>query len=236
MSSWLDRVARRAAGQPARMPDAVGHPHPLDAPSGATPLGATADAEPRGTSRRDFLMRAGVVGAAVWTVPVIDSALAPAAAASTPNCTGVCGGACPLCGPGQGTCSTNSQCASGLTCSGGVCKAAQGSTCTANSQCVTNVCLAGTCMGTVAGTTCTGYSTCLSYLCVNGTCRQSGSLWPFNTCASSADCYTSGGCNASTHTCNDSARNGKCLTNADCASPYTCQGEDLNTWTYGTCK
>jgi hypothetical protein len=224
MSRWLDQVARRAAGQPAQTSPTA--PEPVR----STPTGSTA-----GSSRRDFLKRAGVVGAAVWTVPVIESALAPAAAASTPNCTGVCGGACPLCTAGQGTCTTNSQCASGLTCSGGVCKAAQGATCTSNAQCVTNVCLSGTCRGTVAGTTCTNSNTCLSQACLNGVCHQSGTLYPWNTCASSADCYTNGGCNASTHTCNDSTKGGKCLIDSDCVSPMVCNGENLGGLVYGTC-
>jgi hypothetical protein len=221
MGSWIDRAARRAAGQAAQnRPE----PPPVQAPRPA----------PLDSSRRDFLKRAGVVGAAVWTVPVIESALAPAAAASTPTCTNVCGGACPTCGLGKGPCTQNAQCSSGLVCSGGVCKTAQGGTCTINANCSTNVCINGTCRGTVAGSTCAAWNTCLSYICDNsGHCFKSIAGW---YCLSSADCYTSGGCNAASHTCNTSAHNGKCMLNSDCTGNYTCQGEDWNTFTLGTCR
>lgn len=217
MGQWLERLARRAAASAA------------PGPAGTPPTGRSAD--PR-TSRRDFLKKAGVVGAAAWSVPVIESALAPASAASTPTCVGVCGGACPTCGLGQGPCTTNTQCSTGLVCSSGVCKTAQGGTCSTNSNCSTGVCIGGTCRGTVAGTPCSGGTTCLSYICSGGTCHQSAAGF---YCLSSADCYTSGGCSATAHTCNKSAKNGKCLWNGDCTS-NNCQGAVLGTLTYGTCK
>jgi hypothetical protein len=216
VGSWLDRVARHAAGSSTPAPGSqLGDP-----------------ATPTGTSRRDFLRRAGIVGAAVWTVPVIESAVAPAAAASTPTCTGVCGGTCPTCGVGQGPCTTNTQCNTGLVCSAGVCKTPQGGTCTTNANCSTSVCISGTCQGTVAGTTCSSGSTCLSTFCVGGKCHTGPNGY---MCLTNADCYTNGGCNTTTHTCNKSSKGGACFINSDC-SAGTCQGVNWGTITPGTCK
>ena len=89
MSDWLDGWARRAA-RPA-------HPTPGDT------------APEHGLSRRQLLKRAGVVAGAAWTVPLIQTALAPPAAAS--------GGGNTIIGF---TCTTNTDCASG-NCSGGFC-------------------------------------------------------------------------------------------------------------------
>lgn len=69
-------------------------------------------------SRRTMLKRAGVVGAGVWAVPVLQSVTAPAYA--TTGGTGTCGN------PGQ-TC--------GQGCSGGLCQ--QGATCRSDSDCAT---------------------------------------------------------------------------------------------------
>lgn len=56
-------------------------------------------------TRRDFLVKAGVVGAAV-AIPVIISLTAPTPAMAA-TCTGACTG-----GPGQGTCVTGCNCSS----------------------------------------------------------------------------------------------------------------------------
>jgi hypothetical protein len=79
MSSWLDRWAKRAAEAP---------PTPLsDAEMSASP-----DVARPASSRRDFLKKAGIVGGVAWSVPVLQTVMAPAASASvnTPL-----GGNCP---------------------------------------------------------------------------------------------------------------------------------------------
>ena len=137
MSSWLDRLARRVASVPASR---------LPAPSG-TPADAP--------SRRTFLKKAAVVTGAAWTVPVMQTALAPAHAVSgglgqecvTQPCaaglfcspvTGTCGGPGAVCGAGC----YNSTCASNGYCGG------TDATCSDDSQCgsaVGNACNKGFC-------------------------------------------------------------------------------------------
>ncbi len=69
MSSWLDRWAKRAAEAP---------PTPLsDAEMSASP-----DVARPASSRRDFLKKAGIVGGVAWSVPVLQTVMAPAASAS----------------------------------------------------------------------------------------------------------------------------------------------------------
>ena len=120
MADWLDRWARRA-GRPAGAPNS---------PDGARQL-----------SRRQLLKRAGVIAGATWTVPMIQSAVAPAAAASGGGCISGC--------PAGSTCTTDANCASGLTCIGGICgqpgKAWTGTSCGHDNQCWSNVCNGHTC-------------------------------------------------------------------------------------------
>ncbi|HUW16278.1 MAG TPA: hypothetical protein VMW94_04310, partial [Actinomycetes bacterium] len=117
----------------------------------------------QGPTRREVLRRGAIIGAAVWTVPALQSALAPAAAASPPP---VCTVNCP---PGS-ACATNTNCSTGL-CLNGICVIPYpgGGTCTANSQCQSGNCLGGTCAAAWPGTTCTSSSQCLSGKCAGGT-------------------------------------------------------------------
>ena len=65
MGSWLDKWAKRAA---------------TAAPSDVPPTGSTAESTPQrpAASRRDFLKKAGIVGGVAWSVPVMQTVLAPA--------------------------------------------------------------------------------------------------------------------------------------------------------------
>jgi len=144
---WLDRLARRAATRGVE-------------PAAAQPA--------PGASRRDFLKKAAVVAGAAWTVPVMQTALAPAASASPGSmkgqpCTTPLADEGKLCGDGSrchlGVCgSTGAICGSGANCisgvcSGGFCVVAPGGSCSANADCQYNNCSAGgTCGG--VGATC----------------------------------------------------------------------------------
>ena len=99
MSGWLDRWAKRSATA-----------GPVDAPS--TEVDRVASAQPASRSRRDFLKKAGIVGGVAWSVPVLQTVMAPAYAASTcPN--GTCGVGCNvLCAIGD-PCTTGADCITG---------------------------------------------------------------------------------------------------------------------------
>ena len=84
MGDWLDGLARRAARSKDESPNASS-----------------------GLSRRQLLKRAGVVAGAAWTVPLIQSAVAPAAAASLGY-----------------QCLTDGDCNAGFYCVGGYCTSA----------------------------------------------------------------------------------------------------------------
>ena len=109
MGSWLDRWARHAAA-PSEAPARPASAHP---------------------TRRDVLKQAGVVGGLVWTVPVIQTALAPAASAS-----GV--------GIGQPCSPDGDPCSDGSICFTGVC-GAKGAPCGADAQCASLTCRNGKC-------------------------------------------------------------------------------------------
>ncbi len=66
MSSWLDGWARRAAEATPNAPQTSEAPSRGDA----------------GYARRDFLKKAGIVGGVAWSVPVLQTVMAPAASAS----------------------------------------------------------------------------------------------------------------------------------------------------------
>lgn len=200
MSSWLDRWARRAAeATPSSAQDAVAPTRP------ASPA-----------SRRDFLKKAGIVGGVAWSVPVLQTVMAPAASASNGtllgnncpagnvSCAGGtafcattapfrCGGlgaTCGACASGAGTCSN-------ATCGGG------GGTCTPANQattCVSGVCTGITCRA-LAGAACSTNAHCLSGTCTGGTCAP-GALGAACTGTGTTQCATSGGlavaCNGST--------------------------------------
>src|SRR4051794_8830236 len=71
MGNWLDKAARAAAKRGEQAPNSVPP--------------ATADGDLQsGMTRRDALRRAGVVGAAVWALLVVDSVMSPAFAVSPP--------------------------------------------------------------------------------------------------------------------------------------------------------
>jgi hypothetical protein len=117
MGSWLDRWAKRAAASPAPSSPAVPPPHPAD-----------------DESRRSFLKKAAVVTGAVWTVPILQTALAPAASASAGAVIGS------PCSPDGVVCGDTSVCAQ-LICGGA------GATCTGGQPCFNSQCSGGVCGG-----------------------------------------------------------------------------------------
>jgi hypothetical protein len=205
MDSWFDRWAKRRST-------------PGTAASSAPD---TTSADQSGhSSRRDFLVKAGLVGGAVWTVPAMQSVLAPASAASGTSigsaCTnigdacgdntycgtnGICGGLGATCGAGC----FNSSCKNG-TCGG------SGATCTKNKQCSSKICTSGHCRGKV-GAVCHKGSDCQSERCSNaGVCAKGAAGVP---CTFNSDCKT-GHCNQQSRTCNAAHLGGGCWTNSDC--------------------
>lgn len=140
MGRWLDRLARRAAPRPPS-PTAAAQPAP-------------------GSSRRDFLKKAAVVTGAAWTVPVMQTALAPAYAAS-----GGVGSACSS--NGEVCTGDNSRCFN-LICGG------SGAICSGGEPCLYGNCAAGICGGEGAivpgGCPASG----LSVACASGKCFTGG--------------------------------------------------------------
>jgi hypothetical protein len=126
MGGWLDRWAKRSAS-PAARPDAP-------AAAGSAPAG-----EASRSSRREFMTKAAVVTGAAWSVPVIQTALAPAASASPGPGLGspcsppgvVCGGGS-ICSPGNvcgGPGAVSPDCSNGgntVLCVSGRCNFGQG--------------------------------------------------------------------------------------------------------------
>ncbi len=173
MSDWIDGWAKRAARKDS----------------------AAEVAELGGINRRDMIKRAGVVGAAVWAVPVIQSVAAPAFAASNQLCpsptdpAAQCGGPnCTQCNAGK-TCANNTDCFSGA-CVDGVCsRAVVGSVCASNSDCHSNRCTGGVCTGSNYGTSCSANDDCSSGRCQFGYCQRSKLG---GQCGSTADCKQDG--------------------------------------------
>jgi len=202
MSSWLDRLAKRAAHEAS----------PVSLP--------TTEAPAASPSRRDFMKKAGIVGAAAWSVPVLQTALAPAASASVPSCVNVCGGTCPKCSAGGSVCTSNAGCFSDI-CSGGVCqKAGAGGTCAGNTDCLSGSCSAGFCQGGGIGTTCVVQGDCAAGQCSQRTGGPRTCGGPGSTCANDAGC-TYGNCNGSVCGGNGAV----CLVvgqNERCANGFTC--------------
>jgi len=174
MGSWLDRMARRAASSPS-----------TSTPSPSTPA---AD-----DSRRSFLKKAAVVGGAAWSVPVLQTALAPAASASPGTGVGqVCTG---------GTGDNGKLCGDGSRCFGGIC-GADGATCTTYSHCMSGGCYNAVCVaaGQVGpGGSCLGSSNC-QYSSGNN-----------SSCSTHKD---------SPNICG--GKNAYCTASSQCASGYTC--------------
>lgn len=178
MSDWLDDAAKAAAGDQA------------------------AD-EGQGLSRREALRRAGLIGAAVWAAPVVQTVLAPSASAHSHQQPGTCSGwtdanggfcggtgGCPKCGAGK-ICTSNSDCLSGectgtkkrKTCA----KSTVGEPCRSGSDCTTGVCRNGVCQSAPSTGGCQTNADCPSgHVCANGVCK------PPTTggggCTSSKDC------------------------------------------------
>lgn len=117
MSSWLDGWAKRAAEAPTTP---VSDAEVSSSPSLVRPA----------SSRRDFLKKAGIVGGVAWSVPVLQTVMAPAASASVGS--GV-GQVCTAPNQNSGTCTDGSQCF------GGYCGGA-GASCAGNPTCYLSTC------------------------------------------------------------------------------------------------
>lgn len=137
---------------------------------------AKASARP-GMSRRDVLKRAGIIGVAtVWATPIVQSVGAPAFAATgicIPSDPSGCGGTCPnKCAFGL-TCTTTADCNAGLSCSGGVCKIADGQNCSGANPTGDASCASGKCGGSGSQKVClrsTGAACTAGSQCASGTC------------------------------------------------------------------
>jgi hypothetical protein len=143
MAHWLDRVAKRAASATPEQTAASARDSRDDTP---VPLSSSA------RSRRDFMKKAAVVGGLAWSVPVIQSVVVPAAAASGQTqigdpCTNYGG----LCGDSSvcfnGVCgSPGASCANANPCFNSACSGktqtcgGQLAYCTDDSQCASGNC------------------------------------------------------------------------------------------------
>lgn len=149
MGNWLDRWARRAAAPGPEAP----------------PVAAPAD-----DSRRTFLKRAALVTGAAWSVPVMQTALAPAASASPGTavgevCTNPAGDEGALCGDGSRC--HNGQCGS------------DGAICTAAAHCTSGGCSSGYCVATgtaIPGAMCLTDAACAYSNCNGGICGRGAPL------------------------------------------------------------
>ena len=141
MSGWFERWAKHAA---AATPDTTPTTHPV-------------------RSRRDFLKTAGIVGGVAWSVPVLQTVLAPAASASAGT---------PLGNPCNdlGTCNGGNAYCNGATC-GGVGAICPGSVCVSGVECSGRTGSAETCGG--PGATCGGANDdAADGLCTSGNCSK----------------------------------------------------------------
>jgi len=220
MGHWLDALAKASTG---RRDDhgTSSISETAQTPGSGRPTDDASVQHAQGLTRRALFKRGAVVGAALWTTPVLQTALAPAASASVNPCVGICGvGACPVCGPGVGTCTNNTQCATGL-CYNGICVIPYGATtpCTGSNQCQSGNCSGttgspGVCIASWPGTTCTTDTQCLSGKCNGGRCFENpkGGL-----CRAAADCTDNITCSSTTKTCGGDgavcANNNKCVSN-----------------------
>jgi hypothetical protein len=186
---WLDALAKASTRHRARHRH-IGSGAASSSETGRPDVRAAAS-ETQGLTRRALLRRGAVVGAVVWTTPILQTALAPAASASTPP---VCTVSCP---PGT-PCAGNSNCASGF-CQGGICKIPYGGsgTCSGGADCQSGNCdpVAHTCLASWPGVTCTTDSQCLSGKCVGGRCFENSVN---GLCLTTADCTDNTTCPAGT--------------------------------------
>lgn len=150
MGSWLDRMARRAASTP----------------DAATPIPSAPPVPTDDHSRRNFLKKAAVVTGAAWSVPVLQTALAPMASASPGSGVGqVCTG---------GTSDNGQLCGDGSKCFGGIC-GNTGAGCAVNAHCVSQLCVSNVCAAPrPPGGTCTVNANCQYGNCNGTTCGGLG--------------------------------------------------------------
>ena len=167
MSSWLDRLARKTAAAEASVPNGD-----------------------EGFSRREALRRAGIIGAAVVAVPVMDSVLSPAFASTS--------------GGGGGTCTSPSD--PSAMCGGkdkkNCPRCSFGKVCTDNQDCISKACVQphggrGTCGPSPDGgdcyenNDCRKGSTCVGYKSNHvGICQPK----PKHDVAKGGACTTDGNC------------------------------------------
>jgi hypothetical protein len=173
---WLDALAKASTGHRERhRTNDSGTESP---PETRRPVENSVAPVAQGMTRRALLRRGAVVGAVVWTTPVLQTALAPAASAShCTNCVGI-GGSCD---PNHST----AECQVGLVCLAGVCLVDGGSSgCTTSNQCASGVCSGGVCLAW-PGTTCTSGTQCASGKCTGGVCFANGRG---GRCKTTADC------------------------------------------------
>jgi len=148
--------------------------------------------------------------------------------------------------PRGGTCNTTSDCAAGLTCSGGTCQTGSGGACTDTSQCASGfVCNGGQCLKPQGGT-CSNTNECVSNTgCENGECRSNiggncvdndDCLFPFicsggqcavDSCLVDADCRPGASCQ--NLTCVSPFQTGNCVYNEQCDGDQPI----FNTWRCG---
>lgn len=177
MAGWLDRLAKRAAD-------------PAPASSDQVTRAPSEPANRPAPSRRDFLKKAGIVGGLAWSVPVMQSVVAPAHAASNTPIGGVCSGAGSVCANGNAFCNgaicggpgascptgSSTQCVASSPCSrrtpGGVYTCGgPGAVCSTDANCTYGNCRGGACGGFNAPCTTVGDNT----PCATGfTCQQNG--------------------------------------------------------------
>jgi hypothetical protein len=225
MGGWLDGWAKRAAqASPAVESDVAPR---VDSSGGSASA----------SSRRDFLKKAGIVGGIAWSVPVMQTVMAPAASASLNTALGGnCDGSPPNSGPGSSCAAGNAICSPlnvcggvGASCAGGKacfssnCSGAAGpqqnvcggtrATCTADSQCSSGkYCDSGVCKADVGGSCTVGTnSDCLSGVCSGAGVCQAAALG--SPCRSNAGCANSGGSNIN------------CSPASGFLRPYTCGGQ-----------
>ncbi len=123
-----------------------------------------------GIDRRTLIRRAGLVGAAAWTLPVVSSFSARAYAASVPGCSY---------DPNADNCSGQTPCGGGCFCNRNVTRGEPNGTtyCTVPTDCTNQDCLDNSdCpAGTVCQATCCGTTKCF-VVCDPGQARVQGDV------------------------------------------------------------
>lgn len=210
MGTWFDRWAKNTATGST-----------VDASPSVDDVAPAESIEP--PSRRDFLKKAGIVGGVAWSIPVMQTVMAPMASASTN--TGL-GGAC----NDLGTCASGAAYCNGSICGGvgaictGLCAVSTcsngqcgggGGDCYNGNQCVSNICSShGKCKAKI-GAVCTKPAHCFSKRCSGGVCAK-GSAG--GGCTKNKGCK-SGRCNKTSQTCRVAVLGGGCWVDTDCGKP-----------------